>query len=87
MTTASTASYRPYWIAWGILLCLTLVMLFLGSPMLLLIGMTIKAGIITFWFMHLRYERSDFIVYVLLSLFLMSAFMAALFFIDGRMTR
>jgi hypothetical protein len=87
VSTATTASYRPYWIAWGILLCLTLIMLFLGSPLLLLIGMSVKAAIITLWFMHLRDERTDFIVYVVVGLFVMAAFMAALFFIDGRMTR
>lgn len=87
MTSATETSYRPYWIAWGILLGLTLAMLLIGNPYLLIAGMTVKATIIVLWFMHLRHEKTDFIAYVVVSLFVTAVFMAALMFLDGRMTR
>jgi len=56
---------RTYWVCWGILLVLTMIMLLLegsGFPreaavLFLVIAMLIKATVIAAWFMHLRYER------------------------------
>ena len=56
---------RTYWISWGTLLVLTLIMLLLeksGFPrnaavLFLVVAMLIKATVIGGWFMHLRYER------------------------------
>jgi hypothetical protein len=50
-------SYAGYWIAWGILLGITLLMLAIANPALLVAGMAAKATIIALWFMHLRTER------------------------------
>jgi cytochrome c oxidase subunit IV len=56
---------RTYWISWGTLLILTMIMLLLeksGFPrvaavLFLVMAMLIKATVIGGWFMHLRYER------------------------------
>jgi len=56
---------RVYWISWGTLLVLTLIMLLTeksGFPrgaavLFLVMAMLIKATVIGGWFMHLRYER------------------------------
>ena len=58
--------YSKYWISWGVLLLLTVVMLFsetlplyrTAAVMLLLVAMLVKAGVITAWFMHLKFERA-----------------------------
>ncbi|HUL49131.1 MAG TPA: cytochrome C oxidase subunit IV family protein [Gemmatimonadales bacterium] len=57
--------YRSYWISWGALLALTLLMLATETApvyrtvavSLLLVAMLIKAGVIGAWFMHLKFER------------------------------
>ena len=62
--TNEAGSYKLYWMIWGMLLALTVVMLFLDSaPMprtafvLLMVGvMLTKAFLIAGYFMHLRYE-------------------------------
>ncbi|MEK7468630.1 MAG: hypothetical protein AAB074_14565 [Planctomycetota bacterium] len=56
--THPEASYRSYWIAWGILLVLTLVMISISSKALLLGGILVKSVIIGAWFMHLKHERA-----------------------------
>ena len=56
---------RTYWVSWGTLLVLTMIMLLLeksGFPrmaavLFLVAAMLIKATVIGGWFMHLRYER------------------------------
>jgi hypothetical protein len=55
--------YRTYWIAWLVLLVITLAMVFIGNPTVLITGMTLKATIIGLWFMHLKYERIELDVY------------------------
>ena len=62
VTTAAAHTahaYTPYWIAWGVLLAITLVMLLLANPVVLGVAILLKASIITLWFMHLRTERWD----------------------------
>lgn len=75
--------YGLYFKAWLVLLVLTVLMVFLQNPTLLLVGMSIKALIITLWFMHLRYERIDFVLYVLLGMFLTAGVLFALMVPDG----
>jgi len=49
-------SYRGYWIAWFILLILTVVMIKIHNRNVLLAGIGIKSCIIGWWFMHLKHE-------------------------------
>jgi caa(3)-type oxidase subunit IV len=64
--------YRTYWITWGGLLALTLLMLATETaPLyrtiavgLLVAAMLVKAGVIAAWFMHLRFERAALVVSV-----------------------
>jgi len=49
--------YKGYWIAWGILLVLTLVMINIHSRAVLLAGIGLKSVIISLWFMHLKFEK------------------------------
>jgi caa(3)-type oxidase subunit IV len=68
----SPTSYRTYWIAWGILLALTLLMILveaarlpLALTILVLVSvMLVKATLIGGWFMHLRYEHRALVVAV-----------------------
>ena len=65
-------SYRTYWITWGILLTLTILMLFTEAAgfsavftvLFLVAAMLIKAALISGWFMHLRFERAALVVSV-----------------------
>ncbi len=65
-------SYRTYWITWGILLTLTILMLFMEAAgfsavftvLFLVAAMLIKATLIGGWFMHLRFERAALVVSV-----------------------
>ena len=50
-------TYRGYWIAWGILLVLTVLMVTIANPVVILAGIAVKATIISLWFMHLKFER------------------------------
>ena len=61
------ANYRGYWIAWLILLVITVVMVALTNPAVLLAGMTVKATIIALWFMHLKFEKTSLIVTVVVA--------------------
>jgi cytochrome c oxidase subunit IV len=68
--------YRIYWIAWCVLLMLTLVMVVLDQMQiprqtfvaLMLGAMTIKASLIAAYFMHLRLERWPLVLGVVLGL-------------------
>lgn len=60
-------TYRAYWIAWFVLLALTVTMVFLGNPVVLIGGMAIKAAIIGLVFMHLRFERAGLAIGILLA--------------------
>ena len=70
-TTHAEASYKSYWAAWLILLGITILMVLVTAPAVLIAGMMVKAAIIALFFMHLRYERLDLTLWiVLLILFL-----------------
>ena len=80
----SEADYRKYWLAWLVLLAITLAMVFIGSPAILLAGMTLKAVIIMLWFMHLRYERLDLLLCVVIGLFATALVLFLLIVPDGK---
>ena len=83
--------YGLYWVIWGVLLVLTLVMIVVGEAglgdiakgLLLLIGAAAKAGLIIFYFMHLRLEKAGLAVIVLVGIFLTGFLMFALPAYDG----
>jgi caa(3)-type oxidase subunit IV len=83
--------YRTYWVSWGALLALTVLMLFTetlalgrGSVLVLLLGaMLVKAGVITAWFMHLRFERAALVVAVVGATVLTAMALFALIAPDG----
>lgn len=83
-STAGLAAYRPYWIAWLILLGITLVMLFVHQPALLLAGVALKASIICLWYMHLRSERSGLVACIAVGLFANALFLFLLMVPDAR---
>src|SRR5262245_36594182 len=60
---------RIYFKAWLVLLFITVLMVTVANPALLIAGIGVKATIIALWFMHLKYERLDFALYVLVRLF------------------
>jgi cytochrome c oxidase subunit IV len=68
--------YRTYWIAWGVLLALTLTMVILDQAplprttfVLLMLGaMLVKATVIAAYFMHLRFERWALVLGIVLGL-------------------
>lgn len=75
----------------GILAVLTLVMIFIGESgmsqapkaALLLLGSSIKATLIIFYFMHLRFEKMGLILTVLVGIFLTSVLMFVVPAYDG----
>ena len=69
--------------AWAALLVVTLLMVFIQARPLLLIGMTVKASLIGWVFMHLRYERRDFVFYVVGSMVISAAILFGLIAPDG----
>jgi cytochrome c oxidase subunit IV len=77
---------RVYWITWSVLLALTIVMLAADGASisrtalvaLMLAAMTTKAVLIAGNFMHLREERSDLVLTVLVGLFVMALVLFAL---------
>lgn len=77
------AHYGVYVKAWGALLVLTILMVMFAKPAFLIFGMSVKALIICLWFMHLRYERLDFVLYVLLCMFLTALVLFGLIAPDG----
>jgi len=89
--THPAASYKGYWITWGILLALTAVMLLaevLSLPAavvvaILLAAMLVKATLIGAQFMHLRFENAALIVAVAGSILFFSAFLFILIAFDG----
>ena len=84
MDAVAETHYRTYWKAWIALLAITLVMLTFGHAALLIVGMSVKAAIIAFWFMHLRKERFDFVLYVLVGIFATALILFRLILPDGR---
>ena len=86
-----TTSYKTYWVAWGLLLTLTLAMLLVEAtqfPRLLavfflLTAMLFKGGIIAAWFMHLRFERRTIVLPLVLGALLTAIVLFGLISIDG----
>lgn len=76
--------YRTYWVAWVVLLGVTLGMVSLTHPAVLLAGMAVKASIIAFWFMHLKYEKAGLVVSVFVAIFATSLLLFGLIAPDGR---
>ena len=64
-------------------LLITVAMVFVHTPLILIVGMTIKAAIIVFWFMHLRFERKDFALVFILCLFFTALVLFGLIVPDG----
>ncbi len=83
-TTPHAMGYGTYLKAWVVLLFLTILMVMIANPAFLIAGMTVKALIIALYFMHLRHERRDFTLYMLLGLFLTSLLLFGLIIPDGR---
>jgi len=76
-------SYGTYWVAWGVLLIITVIMLAIQQPLVLLTGIAAKAAIICWWFMHLKSERWDLVLTVVLGAFVLSALLFGLIAPDG----
>lgn len=80
MAHTETINFRPYWIAWAVLLALTLVMLVLDGAsiartpflLLMLVAMSVKASLIAGTFMHLRFERTGIVLTVVVGLFVLA---------------
>ncbi len=82
--THDDVDYRKYWFAWLCLLIITLAMVSIGSTPVLLLGITMKAAIICLWFMHLRYERWELTLSVLMGIFATALLLFLLIAPDGR---
>ena len=92
MSSDHTAgSLKTYWRIWGMLLALTLVMLFLDqAPMpqplfvtIMVAAMLTKASLIAAYFMHLKYEHRFLQATLVVGLLINGAFMFALFVPDA----
>lgn len=81
--THAEVPYSIYVKAWVFLLIVTITMVLISQPAVLILGMSIKALVITLWFMHLRYERLDFVLYVLLLIFATALILFGLIAPDG----
>lgn len=68
MNPNDSVPYRAYWIAWIILLAVTLAMVTVESRAVLLGGMALKASIIAAWYMHLKYEKPFFVACIALGI-------------------
>jgi caa(3)-type oxidase subunit IV len=83
--------YRLYWITWVFLLVLTMVMLameYVSWPPWILLSvllgaMLVKAGVISGYFMHLRFEKPALIVIVAASLLIVGLVLFVLLAIDA----
>lgn len=76
-------AYRTYWLAWLTLLVITLGMVFVQLQAVLVLGMIAKATIIGAWFMHLRYERLEFTIIIMASIFVTALILFGLIVPDG----
>ncbi len=87
----STTHSRPYWRIWGILLVLTVVMIFVdGSPLsrgvmivVLVAAMLSKAALIGAYFMHLRFETVTLVMTVVVGLLVTGLILFVLIAPDG----
>jgi caa(3)-type oxidase subunit IV len=84
MSETHAPSYALYWKAWLALLAITVTMVFVGSTPVVVAGIAAKAAIILLWFMHMRYERLDFALFVLVSMFFLALVLFGLIVPDGR---
>ena len=83
--------YRFYWLLWAVLLAVTLLMIAIEGASLpaavavvvLLIGSAIKATLIIFYYMHLKFEHLGLILTVLVGLFATAILMFVLPAYDG----
>lgn len=91
MTEHADVGLKTYWVTWGILLGLTLVMVGLDqAPMsrqlfvvVMLSAMLVKATLIAGTFMHLRVERVAFVLMVVVGLFVNSLILFGLIVPDA----
>lgn len=91
MSAESAHPYRLYWILWAVLLTTTLLMIAIEganlpaalAAVLLLLGSGVKAVLIIFHYMHLRFEHKTLILTVLVGLFATSILMFVLPAYDG----
>ena len=82
---------RTYWISWGTLLVLTMIMLLtensgfprVAAVLFLIAAMLIKATVIGGWFMHLRYERVALVASVVGSVLALAAILFFLIIPDA----
>ena len=89
--TIAAHGYKTYVIILGILLAVTLVMIFIGESsmapapqaLLLLLGSAIKATLIIFYYMHMRFENFGLILTVLVGIFITSFLMFVIPAYDG----
>ena len=80
---SASHGYKGYWMIWVVLLVATVTMIFIGESkmstapqvVLLLLGSSIKATLIIFFYMHLRFERMGLIMTVLIGIFVTSLLM------------
>jgi cytochrome c oxidase subunit IV len=88
---ASGVGSSPYWRIWFVLLVLTLVMVFIDqSPLtrsvlvLVLVGvMLVKVSLIAGYFMHLRFEKWNLILVVLVGLLITGLLLFVVIAPDG----
>ena len=91
MSADSAHPYRGYWILWAVLLIVTLLMIAIEganlpvalAAVILLFGSAIKATLIIFYYMHLKFEHLSLILTVLVGLFVTSILMFVLPAYDG----
>jgi cytochrome c oxidase subunit 4 len=91
MTEESKVSSSHYWRIWAVLLVLTLIMVFIDqSPLtrgvlvlVLVVAMLAKASLIAGYFMHLRFEKLNLILIVLVGLLITGFILFALIAPDG----
>ena len=89
--SARSHRYRGYWVLWIVLLALTVTMIVIGESklpalphtLLLLLGSSVKASLIIFFYMHLRFENRNLILLVLIGIFVTSVLMFAIPAFDG----
>jgi caa(3)-type oxidase subunit IV len=83
--------YRTYWIAWAILLVLTVVMVVMEAAgisraailLVLIVAMLTKATLIGGWFMHLKFERASLVWPVVIGTLATAAVLFFLLIPDG----
>jgi cytochrome c oxidase subunit 4 len=84
--------YRTYWIAWAVLLALTVTMVVLDQMSIppralisiMLAAMIVKAAVIAAYFMHLRFERWTLVLGIVLGLPINAAILYVLIAPDAR---